>query len=156
MKKTIFAIIAIGLLTITSCTKSSSTNGNSWTFRTVTYNTTSCTGFTNTLSASNVTNTNTTTFGTLTCTFFGTTLPANGGTYTVVSGTPINGTQVAITGTTAGSTNSYKSTGGNGNNQTVTINVSGGKVSVNGSGVELVNVSAPSDSSALSVSITQL
>lgn len=156
MKKTIFAIIAIGLLTITSCSKNNSNNGNSWTFRTVTYNTTTCTGFSGTLSASNVSTSNTTTYGTLTCTFFGTTLPANGGPYTVVSGTPVNSTQVAITATTAGATNSYRSTGGNGNNQTVTISVSNGKVNVNGSGVELVNTSSPADSAALSVNITQL
>ena len=154
MRKTIFAVMAIGLLTITSCSKNTPT-GNSWIFRTVTYNTTSCTGTGATLSASSMTSNNSTSYGTLTCTFFGTTLPGSGGTYTVVSTIPINSTQVAITGTTDGTANNYKSTGGNGSNQTVTISVSNGKVSVTGSGVELVNLVSPADSSALSVNITQ-
>jgi len=155
MKKTIFAVIAIGLLAITSCSKSNPP-GNSWTFRTVTYNTTSCTGSAGSLAASNVTSNNSTTYGTLTCTFYGTTLPGSGGVYTVVSTVPINSTQVSITATTDGSANNYKSTGGNGSNQTVTISVSNGKVSVTGSGVELVNLTSLSDSAALSVNITQL
>jgi len=154
MRKTIFAIMAIGLLTITSCSKSPTPN--SWTFRTLTYNTTTCSGSAGTLSASNLASNNSTSYGTLTCTFFGTTLPSSGGTYTVVGTTPLNNTQVAITATTGGSANNYKSTGGNGSNQTVTISVANGKVTVAGSGVELINLTAPADSAALTVNITQL
>jgi hypothetical protein len=109
-----------------------------------------------TLMDSNSTTSNPTTYATLTCTFNGTTLPASGGIDTVVSGTPTRNTQIAITATTDGSTNNYRSTGGNGGNQTVTVSVSNGKVTVSGAGIELVNLTAPADSSALSLNIIQL
>jgi hypothetical protein len=64
--------------------------------------------------------------------------------------------QVAITVTTGGGGNIYRSTGGNGSNQTVSVSVSNGKVSVSGSGIELDNISNAADSSALNFNITQL
>ena len=156
MQKAIFGILIMGLFLITSCSKSNSTSGNSWIFRTVTYNTVTSQGVAATLTTSNATTSNIGTFGTVTCTFFGTTLPASGNTYTVVKGVPTNNTQVAIAATTAGGTVNYTSTGGNGTNDIVTVSVSNGKVTVTGSGVELVNTASASDSSALTLNITQL
>ena len=155
MQKSILGVLALGLLLITSCSKNNSTQGNSWIFRTVTYNTATCQGAAGTLTASNLSSSNVTTYGTVVCTFNGTTLPASGSIDTVVSGVPTNNNQIAISATINGATTSYRATGGNGG-QLVTVSVSNGKVTVTGSGIELVNTTTASDSSALTLNITQL
>ena len=155
MQKTILGVLAAGLLLITSCSKNNSSPGNSWTFRTVTYNATTCQGVASTLTASNLSGSNTATYGTLECTFNGTTLPASGSIDTVVSGVPTNNKQIGISATINGASTSYRATGGNGI-QLVTVSVSNGKVAVSGSGIELVNTGTASDSSSLTLNITQL
>lgn len=154
MKKTIFAITVLALVFASSCKKSSNPGG-SWTFKGTTYTTTTSIGSANTLTVSNASTSNLTSFGEVVLYFNGSALPTTGGSFTVVNGSPASSTQVSIMASTGGGTATYGSTG-NGSNQTVTVSVSGGKVSVSGSGIELVNSTTPSDSSALTLNVTQL
>jgi len=164
MKNVIMAILAFGLLTAPSCKKSSTTTsaGGSWTFKTISYSAVFCTGNlygnAGTLSAGDVslTGTGSSTADDLVCTFYNA-LPTSAGNYTVIgpNGNPVAG-QIQIV-TTIGGVNgkTYVSTGGNGA-ETIAVTVSGGKVTLIGSGIEMYTPSNPSDSSALSLNITQL
>ena len=164
MKNAIIAILAVGLLTATSCKKSSTNTsaGGSWTFKTVTYPAVFCAGNlygnSGTLSAGDVslTGSGSSTADDLVCTFYNA-LPTAAGTYTVIgpNGNPGAG-QIQMV-TTIGGVNgkTYVSTGGNGA-ETVAVTVSGGKVTITGSGIEMFTPSTPSDSAGLSLNITQL
>ena len=142
--------------TFTIIVTTSQSTGGSWTFKGVTYNTTSCFGSSGVLAATNATSTNTSTYGSIVANFFSS-LPTANGTYIVgANGAAAASNQVGFSLTIDGSNPiTYTSTGGNGSNQFVTVSVSGGKVSISGSGVELVNVNNPSDSAAVSLNITQ-
>jgi hypothetical protein len=154
MKKILFGFFVLSILFTTSCKKSPSPNpGGSWTFKSTTYNTNTCTGNGSVLTASTLTSSNTTTYGTLSVSFQ-TALPTTNGTYTVNS-YPNSASQVAVNLTTNGGTGIYSSTGGNGA-ETVSVTVSNGKVSISGSGIIMVTDPATSDSSAVTFNITQL
>ena len=157
MKKVIFGMLVLSSVFITSCKKSSSNPGGFWTFKSTTYNATTCTAGTGELDATNLTSSNTTTFSTFVVGFYNGTLPTTGGQYTVANnGTPTSSTQVGIQVSTDGTSgNTYESTGGNGT-QKVTVSVSNGKVSVSGSGITVGNVMTSSDSAGVNFSITQL
>jgi hypothetical protein len=151
MKKTILGLMVLSLVFATSC-KKSSTSSNNWSFKGTTYPTTTCVG---SAAASTLQAISTSPASTLQVYFYSglptSTTPA---TYTVVNGTPNSATQVEIGFGTG--TSQYLSTGGNGSNQTVSVSVSSsGKVTVTGSGIELDNAATPSDSSALTLNLTQ-
>jgi hypothetical protein len=170
MKKTIFGLTALVLLFTVSCKKTSSpttVSNNTWTFKGISYTPTSV--FQNANGAGpGVIEVDDTTiaFGPSLYIYFASrpALPTTGGTYKVVSA---NYDQINFSSTSAKEigiisyvgSNAYYSTGGNGSNQTATVTVSStGKVTVSGSGIELVylNGNTPtSDSSALSISVTQ-
>lgn len=148
MKKVIFGFCVLALMFASSCSKTSSSS-NSWSFKGTTYNTYSTAISSGALSATSVNPA-----GVLSVYFYSSTPTA--GTYTVVNGAyPYNNTRVGMTMTAGG--NTYNSTGGNGTNQTVSVTVSStGKLSVTGSGIEMLNSSGGTDSSALTIGITQL
>ena len=154
MIKTITAILITALLGLASCKKSPNPGG-SWTFQGVTYYISGCSaGSGGTLNASNVDNNNANTysFGTLGLSFYQA-LPATAGTFTVVKYPPA-ANQVAITTTNQNQVN-YVSTGGSGM-ETVKVTIaSNGFINVSGSGLEMSNASGGTDSSALSINITQ-
>jgi hypothetical protein len=155
MKKTIFAMLILGLVFASSCNKSNNPGG-SWTFKGTTYNTTTSAVSGADFGVNNLTTSNQSTYGGLTVSFFNA-LPTTAGTYTVVNGSPASATQVQVLTTTGGAAgNVYDATGGNGSNQTVSVSVSNGKLTVSGSGIEMYNVNNPSDSSALNFNVTQL
>ena len=155
MKKTFIAFLLIAYVFASSCSRNNPNPGGSWTFKGTTYNVVSCVTTQDGIGATNGPSTSST-YSTVGATFFNS-LPTTGGTYTVVNGNPVSANQVLITTTTNGvSGNIYGSTGGNGSNQTVTVSVSNGKVSVSGSGIEMYDINNVADSSALQLNITQL
>jgi hypothetical protein len=149
MKKVFFALAVLILVFAVSCNKTPA-GGGSWTFLGNTYYVTSCVGSGSYISATNSSNTNSTIFGGLTIQFSGTALPKASGTYTVVDTVPI-GTQVAITATVGGPADTAYAATGNG--QTVAVTVSGGKVSVSGSNIELQNANINPASFPLSFNV---
>jgi hypothetical protein len=156
MKKISLTFLVVTILFSASCNKNDNSNNTSsanesFSFQGTTYTVSSCTGSAQYLTA---TSGNTTTGPNMIVTFPGNALPTAAGTYTVVKGGfPSGANQVGITFNPT-LTTVYSSTGGNGSNQTVIVNVSGGKVSVTGTNIELVG-SAQSDSSGLTFNITQ-
>lgn len=148
MKKAIFGILVLTLMiTATSCKKNNSSSGGSWTFKNNTYNVGASSSALGTLLFSDL-SANSLSFD------FGSALPTTGGSFLVVNSSPSAANQVYITASVGGT--SYDATGGNGSNQHVTVTVSGGKVSVSGSGVELQNFTNASDSAAVSCNVSQL
>jgi hypothetical protein len=158
MKKTIFTIIALCFLIIISCKKTSTSGaGGSWTINNITYPAVSCignyVGTPGTLSAFNISLPNTTgaVASDVICSFQNT-LPTASGTYTVINGNNniTSSNQIVFTSTIGGvNGTTYLSTGG----ETVTVTVSGGKVSVSGSGISMYNQTS---TTTLSLNITQL
>ncbi len=160
MKKVIFGIIAVTLLMITSCTKNNNPGG-SWTFQSATYNTASCT--TSSASATlTVSNTSTPAINSVSMVFsFFNGLPTTNGTYTVLNANSHillpSGNWVVINASMGEAmTQQYYSTGGGNGPQKLSVTMNNGKISISGSGIELANTANPSDSSALTVNITQL
>jgi len=167
MKKTFGGILIIGLLTMMACKKDNSTPTiplQTWTFKSITYNTVECFADTSTnnlnLSANNGSAVNINGYCALACYFYGKSLPATGGTYTVAlvnaPDTSITATQVTLRMVFGGSLNSYMSTGGSGN-ETVSITINNGKLNITGSGIEMAHYygAAITDSAALAFNITQ-
>lgn len=158
MKKTIFTILALSFLIIISCKKNSTSGaGGSWTINNITCPAVSCignyVGTPGTLTAINVSlpNITGTPASNLTCNFQNT-LPTASGTYTVINGNNniTSANQIVFMATIGGvNGTTYLSTGG----ETVTVTVSGGKVSVKGSGISMYNQTA---TTTLSLNITQL
>jgi hypothetical protein len=134
MRKIIAGVLVLVLL-VAGCAKKI-TAGGTWTFLGNTYNATTCIGVGNYVAASNSTNTNVNTFGGITVFFAGTKLPTTSGTYAVVDTTPAQN-QVNVVATVGGAVDTAYTAIGNG--QTVSVNVSNGKVSVSGSGILLQN-----------------
>jgi hypothetical protein len=166
MKKAILVFISLGLLAMASCRKDAQSTihnvtyqGGSWTFGAVPYNATSCAGAPASamLTASGLSGSGSTTF---TMTFgFTDGYPATGGTYTVLNGhneglIPL-ANFVMINATLTGAINGqFYSSGGNGD-QKVTVTVANGKISLSGQGIEMLNAANASDSTVLSLNITQ-
>jgi hypothetical protein len=159
MKTTSLVIIILSLLVFASCKKNSpaiSYPYGSWSLNNTTFKVTSCT--TDSAGADLVALDSLT--GNPSCdiiVYFNSALPAASGSYTVADqGTLPAAGQVSITvGYAAPSVlNNYISTGGGGN-QKVNVTVSGGKISISGTGIELVNIGLGTDSTALTFNITQ-
>ena len=87
------------------------------------------------------------------CSFFNNVLPTTSGNYTVTQALPSATNQIEIALNYGG--NAYLSTGGNGSNQTVSVTLIGGKVSLLGSGIEMVNAANYSDSASLNFAMTE-
>lgn len=88
---------------------------------------------------------------------FNNALPVGSGWYTVANeNVPPAAGQVSITVgySSPGVLNNYLCTGGNGT-QKVNVTVSNGKISVSGTGIEMINIGAGTDSTALTFNITQ-
>ena len=154
MKKAIFGIAILTLLFTTSCKKSMPSNY--WAFKGTTYTVAACTGQGNILSASNMVSSTINGNSTLSITFTGATLPDSNGAYPVVGGyTAPAGPQAYLV------LDIYGAQGGHSlysplAGQTIAVTVSStGKVSVSGSGIQMVNIDNSSDISALSLNITQ-
>jgi hypothetical protein len=157
MKKLLLGLSITAFMFTMSCKKDNSNPGSSsstygtFSFKGTSYTVNSCTAASQYLTA---TSGNVNTGPNLEVSFYGTSLPTSGGTYTVVhGGFPNSATQVGLT-LNPTLTTVYAPTGGNGSNQTVTVTVTGGKVSVSGNNIELVGMTQ-SDSSALNFNITQ-
>jgi hypothetical protein len=159
MKKNSFVIIIMGLLILASCKKNNpviSYPYGSWSLNNTTFKVTSCTA--DTAGADLMAQDSL--IGNPNCNlivYFNTALPAVSGAYTVanLNTLPAAG-QVSIgVGYSAPSVlNNYISTGGGGN-QKVNVTVSGGKISISGTGIEMVNTGLGTDSTALTFNITQ-
>jgi hypothetical protein len=142
MKKVFFGTLAIAILAISSCSKTSS-NAGTWTIKGTSYTAATCLGAADILSASNG---STSSLAGLSITFNGTSLPTAGGTDSVVSLIPTSAGQITIAGTIG--TTSYTSVGGG----TATVTVSGGKVSVSGTNIKVAN---GTDTTTATFNITQ-
>jgi len=156
MRKVILVVLAVSLFAITSCHKTDY-YGGSWTFQSVTYSALGCSGsYGGVLNASNTNNNNLLTYGSIECNFYNA-LPTSGGKFYVVAYPPKASNQLAILITIDGENAvTYGSTGGNGlDTVTVTVSPTSGFVSINGNGIELVNKSGGTDSSALSIALNQ-
>lgn len=171
MRTIIACVLVLTMLLAASCSKNNSgypSSSNSWTFKGTTYTTHVCADVGSMQFGSELFDTSTTgSYGSqIMINFTPAVYPVTSGTYTVVSSNYGSGNQFT-TGKQieinmfAGSSVIYNnnpyfsSTGGNGTNQTVQVTVSSGKISVNGTGIEMINTGNPSDSSALNINITQ-
>ena len=154
MKKSIFAAAAIGLMLFGACKKTDTNNtasgnaGGTWTFKSINYQAPGCDTTVGTLVANVASGT-----GELAVDFYNTP-SATAGTFTVIKGnnTPANASQVEV-GITDVNGTYYISTGYH--SPTVSATTSGGKLSVTGTGIELVNLNNPSDSASLTFTINQ-
>lgn len=166
MEKTILVFISLGLLAMASCKKDAqSTNhnvtyqGGSWTFGSLPYTATSCAGAPASamLTASGLSGSGSTTF---TMTFnFTDGYPTTDGTYTVLNGhnegpVPLENLVMINARLTGAVNEQFYSSGGNGS-QKVTVTVSNGKISLSGTGIEMLNAANASDSTGLSFDLTQ-
>ena len=154
MKKTILPILIMSLL-IASC-KKDSTSGGSWTFNGNTYQAASCT--TDSLLAT-LTAVNTVTgspFSNISVSFYNK-LPDSSATYIVAKEGNLSPGHVGISVAyqTASTTTYYGSTEGNGSNQKVNVTIANGRISVAGSGIEILNLGGNTDSTKLTFNITQ-
>lgn len=162
MKKLIFPAFAILILLCTSCSKTSNSSNNgsggSWTLNSNNYPAVTCIGnqygIQGTLTAA-TTATQAANASDIVLTFYNT-LPTTPGNFVVISGNgnPTSSNQVQILTTVNGITGTtYLSTGA-GTNQTVYVTVSGGKISVSGSGINMTTGSG--STGVLSLNLTQL
>jgi hypothetical protein len=157
MKNIKTLLIITALVVLASCGKnSSSSNPGSWLFKTNTFVAATCfEAAPGIIEADNELVANTSTYATLRC-YFGGSNPTTGGTFKVVNYNAgvFQANHISFYQTINGVPGtSYISTGGNGN-ETVQVTVgSNGHISVSGSGLEMV--STGSDSSALTVNISQ-
>ena len=159
MKKNFCAIIAMTLLTITSCKKTDTSTtgaGGSWTVNSTSYQAVTCTGSVPSLylSAANVGAQGSLTASDIIVQFYNQFPPA-AGTYNVVTNdsalTAPN--QVQIVTTINGINGTSYASNGSGSNQTAVVTVSGGKVSVVGSGI---NVDNSASTATVSLNLHQL
>jgi len=159
MKKINFTIIILCLLVFASCKKNNPATSypyGSWTLNNTTFKVTSCAADSAGVDLAALDSLT----GNPSCNlivYFNNALPTASGTYTVAiqNSLPAAG-QVSIgVGYVAPSVlNNYISTGGGGN-QKVNVTVSGGKISISGTGIEMVNIGLGTDSAALTFNITQ-
>ena len=156
MRKVFCFFLAISLFAITSCHKTDY-YGGSWTFQGSTYSALGCSGgIGGILNASNTNNNNLLTYGSIECNFYNV-LPATGGRFYVVAYPPKAADQLSIAITIDGSNAiTYASTGGNNvDTVNVSVNAKTGYVTVQCNGVEMINKSGGTDSSALSLDLIQ-
>jgi len=154
MKKAIFWISALVLVSVTSCNKGNGTP-ETWSFEGTSYNANSVSGQTGLLVGTMIGAINPNNIVQISCIFHNNILPTTSGNYTVVKSNPgLN--QVAFNLNINIGQAIYNSTGGNGS-QKVAVSVSGGEVSIVGSHITLSTApAAPIDSSAtFSINITQ-
>jgi hypothetical protein len=166
MKKIFCGILVVGLLMIISCRKTEPTGlpSQTWTFKSLTYNTVECfedtTHYNLDLSANNGSTNDSNSYCSVTCFFHGNALPTSNGNYTVAlvnePTDSITPTQVTFRLVLGGALNNYMSTGGNGH-QTVNVAVNNGKLTITGTGIEMAHYNSGfiTDSAALSFNITQ-
>ena len=166
MKTILNAILITAICIASSCSKSKPTGlpSQTWTFKSLTYNTVECfedtTHYNLNLSANNGSINDSSTYCAVTCFFHGNTLPTSNGTYSVAyinaPTDSITSSQVTFRLVLGGALNNYMSTGGNGH-QMVSVTVNNGKLSIAATNIEMAhyNGSYVTDSSALSFNITQ-
>ncbi len=169
MKKVVFALVVGSLCFFACCKKKDTVTGPSvpaqtWTFKSLTYNTIECFADTNhtspNLSANNGSPSDSNNYCSLSCYFYGNSLPATSGTYTVASLNTIDTSAtskfVMLRMVFGGSLNNYMSTGGDGNQQ-VQVTVTNGKIRITGSAIEMAHYYSTiiTDSAALNFNITQ-
>src|ERR1039457_6659001 len=161
MRKTIFAVAAIGLLLATACKKTESKNNNNgsaggtWTFKSVTYQAPGCdtSSVTIAINATVPSGGTPATGGQLGVDFYSS-YPTTAGSFTVIKGISTlanaNQTQLGIT-----DLNGVKYISSGSGNSTVSVTVTGGKISITGSEIQLVNLSDTADVSNLTFTIHQ-
>ena len=165
IKKLTGGILMLAALFIASCAKDKVPGlpSQTWTFKSLTYNTVECFADTShynlNLSANNgsVTDSN---YCAVICYFHGAALPTSNGTYTVAlvnePTDSITTTQVSFRLVLGGALNNYMSTGSNGQ-QTVNVFVNNGKLNIIANNIEMAHYNGgfATDSAALSFNITQ-
>jgi hypothetical protein len=159
MTKAITSILIISLLIATSCRKSNTAatlQGGTWTFNAATYNATSCVAApaSAAINASGRSSANT---FTLSFNFLNG-YPTSSGNYTVINGHNTStlpfSNLVMINATISGASSASYYSSGSGTGS-VSVDVVNGKLSLSGTGIEMLNTANTSDSSALSFNITQ-
>ncbi len=166
MKKMSIHLAISSLLWILACSTAGSASsiksaGGSWTVNSVSYQAVVCAanmyGNAGTLTAQNqAVATSAGSYSLLVCSFYKA-LPVTSGTYTVINGNknPSAANQVGFVANVNGFTGTgYASTGGKGH-ETVTVTVAGGKVSIAGTGITMAIPAKSSNSTTLSLNITQ-
>ena len=159
MKKVTPFILILSLLVFASCKKNSITyQGGSWTFKSNTYNATSCVGSS---SSASLVATGISSVGSFSMTFdFLNGFPSADTTYTVVYGhntgsLPMgNYVMISAESISGGNNDIYYYSTGNGA-PTIRATLASGKLSLSGTSIELVNAGAASDSTALTFNIVQ-
>jgi hypothetical protein len=148
MKKAIFAIMALSMLTAAAYQKSSS--GGSWTFKSNRYAANMFIPHSYSLAAFDTTRNPRPKF----IIDFYKTFPVSGGKFTVVKGAPKEG-QVGIgTGVSQGGVLTfYSSTGGDGK-QVVDVTIANGKMTMSGAAIEMAGQTNPKDGAPLTFNIS--
>ena len=155
MKKILFVIVALSMLTIVSCKKAAAPTYGSWSFKSANYTVSSAIANSNIDNSLVAISTSNSGYGQLQ--FFFYSLPTAGGTFTVVNGAPdTTGTQIAIALTlTKGSTYSGPTYVPNAvGSATVTVG-SNGLMKISMPAVDMINTADSTDHSALSATVTQ-
>ena len=153
MRKVLFAVIAATILLATSCKKSSSTP-NQWSFEGNTYPVTTCADHSGSLIGTCTSANSTLNGASVTVSFPGGADPTASGTYTVVNSYP-TGNQVQISMTTGGVSQLVYNSTGSGNAQVTVKVATNGYVTMTGSGITLQNSNNVTDTSGLTLSLTQ-
>ena len=169
MKIIVFALVVASVCLFAGCKKKETVLGpavpaQTWTFKSLTYNTIQCFADTNhsspNISANNGSPSDSNNYCALSCYFYGSSLPSTSGTYTVASLNTIDTSAtskfVMLRMVFGGSLKNYMSTGGNGNQQ-LTVTVTNGKISITGSAIEMAHYysNVITDSATLNFNITQ-
>jgi len=155
MKKAALIILVSCVLVISSCTKTSTNQGGTWSFKSSSYTATTFGKTYSAVTVSSQTSLYANNYNTLTISFYNG-LPTNNGTFVVKPGVSLDSTnQVAIAVNSYGVSDTlYQATGGNGS-QTVSVTVADGKINISGSGIEVANTVTPSDSAIVSFNLVQ-
>ena len=145
MKNVTSVAVILFVLLAASCKKENNTALNAWAFKNLSYSADSS-SYNSTGGGAVFANGK----GSELVVYFPNGLPSATTTYTVANGDttiPLAHVYIGLRTTSA----SYYSTGGNGFNQTVTVTVaSGGKISLSGNNIEVINTTIPADSSSVS------
>jgi hypothetical protein len=164
MKKGALGIVVAGLMMITACSKTASSNlGGTWSFKSTNYTATSfATGY-SIVTVTNQPTAYSTDYTTLTVNFYNG-RPVNNsvsnvynGTYVVEPGVSLDSTNqidISLTITSNGTSTLYHTTGGGGN-ETMNVNVTNNVISISGSNIELANAINPADSGSLNLNLVQ-
>ena len=157
MKKVILGFTVVAVLFATSCKKNSDNlgQGGSWTFKSSNYNAYKAIFYTDSFNATTQSPSNPSNYDYVSVKFSSSASLAPGNYQVVSYSNPLYGGGYIVNIEFVTSTgNKYTSTGGGGN-QFVQVSVSNAMMSISVSGITLRNANNPTDSSTLTINLTQ-